>query len=367
MKIGILTVPFNNNYGGFLQAYALSTILKRMGHEVIIINRRRNRSFKQQIKRILSLNTPSQQEKTIGKISVHTQRFISEYLKITPPLYSTCAIKNECRKQHFDCFIVGSDQVWRYKYAKRSIDNFFLGFLSAKDQTPRFSYAASFGVDFQEYPQKELERCAQRLRRFRSISVREASAVDLLEKYFGLQSGSVEVVCDPTLLLSKEDYYKLCVDKGNVSEEKYVFKYILDDSEETEKIQCRVIGSIDLPSRQIKAQTGDITQLEIIAPIEQWLAEIAEAAFVVTDSYHGTVFSILFNRPFVVISNPVRGITRIEHLLRHFHLHDRMIVQDNAEQLSDILNTPIKWDEINKQIISDRTTSLNYIKCSLPS
>lgn len=141
MKIGLLTVPFNNNFGGFLQAYALKLILTSYGHEVIIINRRRNRNltWKGLLKLLLtSLGIIKSQDK---RLSVNTSKFISQYLTPgTPYYYSSKDIKH-CLKYEFDYCIVGSDQVWRYKFAQDSIDDFFFSFL--KDtKVCRMSYGA---------------------------------------------------------------------------------------------------------------------------------------------------------------------------------------------------------------------------------
>lgn len=364
MKIGILTVPFNNNYGGFLQAYALTTVLKRMGHEVVVINRRRNRGRKAKIRAFFLFIIPDKQEKLKEKISVNTQRFVSEYIKLTKPLYSSSAMKRECARQKFDCLIVGSDQVWRYRYAKNSICDYFFGYLEKYNKTPRFSYAASFGVDFQEYPLEYSKQCADYLKKFKAISVREDTAINILKHYFDVPK-DVAVVADPTLLLQPEDYRTLYNIYAPTFQGKYVFRYVLDESDEYKHTLDKIIHSINLPVFTIKAQTGDISQMGVIEPVEKWLAGIAGSSLVITDSYHGTVFSILFNRPFVVLVNPTRGITRIEYLLRHFGLLDRMLTSVENNSADKILSVDINWDVINERINNDRKKSIDFIKYGL--
>lgn len=366
MKIGILTVPFNNNYGGFLQAYALTTVLRRMGHEVVVINRRRNLPLKTIIRKLVTFGIPNKNEKIIRKISVNTEKFVSDNLLVTSPIYSSRALRKECERQRFDCLIVGSDQVWRYKYARKSIEDYFFRFLNSNNDTPRFSYAASFGVDFQEYPVETADRCGKYLKIFRSVSVREESAVALLEKYFSLQKAKAVVVADPTLLLERQDYLQMTSLFAINIETRYLFQYVLDEARETTDVCKKFQDCLGLTGRQIKAQTGDITKLKVIEPVERWLAEIANASFVVTDSYHGTVFSILFNRPFAVVVNSTRGVTRIKHLLNHYQLTERMITA-SAEFIAKTINSPINWTEVNKQIQKDRTFSIEFLRNSLSS
>ena len=367
MKIGILTIPFNNNYGGFLQAYALTTVLRRMGHEVVIINRKRNLPFRTKLRKFVTFGIASRYEKMVKKISVNTDRFIAENLKTTHPLYSTKAIRRECVRQRFDCLIVGSDQVWRYKYAKKSVEDYFFGFLDVSDDTPRFSYAASFGVDIQEYPIKVATYCGKFLKKFRAVSVREESAVALLEKHFFLQRLKAVVVVDPTFLLKQQDYQQLTIRYATETRGDYLFKYVLDETEDTIDICAQFQGKLCLPCQEIKAQTGNSAKQAIIEPVEKWVAEIACAKFVVTDSYHGTIFSILFNRPFVVVTNSTRGLTRIHHLLSHYHLTERMISESSAEVINEAVYNPIDWTSVNKQIIEDRAYSMDFIRRSLPS
>lgn len=365
MKIGILTVPFNNNYGGFLQAYALTTVLKRMGHEVVVINRRRNRSRRAKIRALFSFVIPDKQEKLKEKISVNTQKFVSEHIKLTKPLFSSSAMRREYARQKFDCLIVGSDQVWRYRYARNSICDYFFGFLEKSDNTPRFSYAASFGVDFQEYPTEYLERCANYLKQFKGLSVREETAVNLLNQYFNVSTHNIHVVADPTLLLGTDDYQQLFSEYKSATNDSYTFEYVLDETEDTKCIVQEVIEVLDLPVIQMKAQTGNIENNDVIEPIEKWLSSIAGASYVITDSYHGTVFSILFNRPFVVIVNPTRGITRVEYLLRHFGLSNRMLSVSDSKTISEVMSSSINWFEINKTIALDRENALGFIANNL--
>lgn len=365
MKIGILTVPFNNNYGGFLQAYALKTILAQMGHEVVFINRRRNLApgYRAMFRRFF-INMGvihDEKEEIIKKLSVNTNEFIEQYLQpITEPFYTHKQLKR-CLKLDFDCLIVGSDQVWRYLYAKGSIDDFFFSF--ANNTTPRFSYAASFGTDIMEYPKDKLQLCTELLKSFSGISVREESGITLLNKYMGVDSKQVKVVLDPTFLLNKQEYIQL-FNKYPRKTSPYIFTYVLDESEFIQSVIRDLNQFTNLEILALKAQTGDLTRLEPIAPIEEWLTGIYNADYVITDSFHGMVFSIIFNKPFLVYGNSTRGTTRMKSVLEMFQLENRYI-DDSANAPYDLMTQGIDWNRVNSIISEKKIESLSFLKKQL--
>lgn len=363
MRIGLLTVPFNNNYGGFLQAFALKTILNRMGHEVIIINRRRNRanSLKDRIKRFLikwNLIEDKNAQK-IKELSIYTNQFKQNYLEpITEEYYTTSELK-KCLKLKFDCFVVGSDQVWRYEYARSSITDFYFSFL--KDiKIKRFSYAASFGIDEMDYPQDLLNECKLLLKEFSYISVREDSGIKILINHFGLDSNIVKFVLDPTLLLDSKFYLSLFGDKFKKPDNPYLFTYILDEDEDKLSLIEDIKTYYDLERIDLKAQTGDISKLSPIAYVEEWLANIYYADMIITDSFHGTVFSILFNKPFWIYGNSSRGKSRFTSLLSIFGLEDRYI--ESKINFSDSLfSSKIDWVSVNKKHDRLKNESLFFL------
>lgn len=360
MKVGILTVPFNNNYGGFLQAFALKTVIQDMGHEVIFINRRRNRSqgLKSKIGRILKRwhIISDERQKSIKRISVNTDKFKEEYLSpITDEYYTHNSLK-KCTELGIDCFIVGSDQVWRYQYAVSSIDDFFFSFLDEKN-LKRFSYAASFGTDTLDYPQEKKKQCSELLKKFNAISVRETSGLTIL-KEMGITGA--RVVLDPTLLLDKQYYISNLAGTITLQKERYLLKYILDTTEEKNAVVKDIAAKIGLKIVEIKAQTGNIAELPPLPPIQEWLSLINNAAFVVTDSFHGTVFSILFNIPFLVYGNKDRGFARFHSLLNTFSLESRFI--ESEEDLDKVnIAENIKWQTVNEILQTKREVSYDFL------
>ena len=325
MKIGILTVPFNNNYGGFLQAFALKTVLKKMGHEVVFINRKRNKLQLPLWKIIIGFPLIKFRElrtnRIMKRLSIHTEAFKQRYLTPITTEYYTHNSLRKCLKLGLDAFIVGSDQVWRFRYARESIDDFFFSFLHDL-HIPRFSYAASFGVDDNEYPEEYKELCKKLLTEFDAISVRESSGRDMLVNVFQIDPEKIRIVLDPTLLLSAQEYGYL-FSQYSKQTSSYLCTYILDQTPEKIDFIKGVALFFNLNEIPLKAQTGNIEKIKPIDPVEKWLHTIAESSFVVTDSFHGTVFSIIFNKPFLTIGNNTRGETRLHSLLKLFDLQSR--------------------------------------------
>lgn len=186
MKIGIITLPLHYNYGGCLQAYALQHTIDQMGHKAYILSIR-DKSIKFRIKSILKGITP------IGKFQRKNIRTL---------VLQEWSLQ-ECKKHQLDAIIVGSDQVWRKVYTN---DNYFLGFLSNDNSIKRLAYAASFSVDYMEFEENTRNKYKDFLQKFNAISVREDTAIGLLEKYF-FYSSAVHVL-DPTMLLDVAKYKK---------------------------------------------------------------------------------------------------------------------------------------------------------------
>ncbi len=362
----MLTVPFNNNYGGMLQAFALKTVLAGMGHEVTFINRRRNRPTGLKFKVYGLLVRLHLIEDYLAKrsaaLSVNTDLFKEKYLSpITEPYYTTQELRR-CLKLGFDAFVVGSDQVWRYRYAKDSIDDFFFSFLE-NTGVPRFSYAASFGTEEMDYPDDKKKAVSRLLKEFRGISVREESGKDLLVDCLGVPADAVQVVLDPTLLLSSADYEQLFHSQWDYPGG-YLFTYILDEAVVNSEGISALMKRMDLRRVDMKAQTGDVSKLEVIEPVEKWLSAIYHSDFVITDSFHGTVFSIIFNKPFLTVANPTRGVARLQTLLNKFGLGDRLVFGLDAS-VAELVSKPVDWEEVNERWRGMRLDSMNYLEETL--
>lgn len=375
MKIGILTLPLYYNYGGILQAFALQTYLARAGHEVWVIDRRKKApgrllrlliGAKRAAKKyLLGRPTPPvvySYEREVAaplrRVSRHTLPFVERMLvPRTLPITRRKEMK-QLAKEHFDAFIVGSDQVWRPAYAPYLPDYFF-EFLPARFKGRRIAYAASFGVDAWSLAEKPTRRLAALLARFDAVGVRERSGIALCEHHFGKQA--VEVL-DPTLLLTPADYLEVLsvaeAASGPDAGVRRLWVYVLDLTADKQAAVDRVAAALDLvPSYH---QGAVVKEGKVAAPVTEWLAGLRDADFVFTDSFHGTAFSILFNKPFFVYANPARGTARFSSLLDLFCLQERLI-RASDELTGALLAAPIDWSSVDRRLQGKRDEARAFL------
>lgn len=370
MRICILTQPLHTNYGGLLQAYALQTVLKRMGHEVWTEDRRNNNMqlslrIKKDTRKILSLMLnhvssrfskiyyPTQEH--LNVIRHHTNDFIRQYITVTEPVFT--ANKQLLKHYKFDAYIVGSDQVWRPMYSP-CLTNYFLDF-TKNEIVKRIAYAASFGTDKWEYTKSQTEQCSRLVQQFDAVSVRETSGVELCEKY--LHTHAVQVL-DPTLLLDKEDYIHI----SSGLKKRGLYTYILDENPEKTQIIQTVSKKLKLKPFSVMPQSNfykvgpKLIDQCVYAPVPMWIDGFKNAEFVVTDSFHGTVFSILFNKPFLVIANKNRGVSRFVSLLKLVGLENQLLFSA-ADLTEELITTTIDFNTVNALIASERTKAMNFL------
>jgi len=378
MKIGIITLPFNTNYGGILQAYALQSALKKMRHEAITINRKtEGMSLKMKVlsvgrrifltaagrKNVVIRTWPNRNEDEI--ISQHTNRFIAENIKTTH-LFKSETDFSTLKNQGFDAYVVGSDQVWRPKYSP-AIANHFLGFTNREQNLKRLSYAASFGVDEWEYNEEQTKICSELAAQFNAVSVREDSGIKLCVDHLGVQA--IRVI-DPTLLIAKEEYIGL-VEKDNIPKFKgTLLNYVLDKASEKQKIIHQIEDELHLetfstmPETSFRESGKNKLPQCIFPPVTSWIRGFMDAEFVVTDSFHGTVFSIIFNKPFLAIGNEKRGMSRFVSLLKIFDLEERLVFNNNPD-IRKIIRTTIDFEKINNIIEREKKQATKFLQDSL--
>ena len=370
MKIALLTMTFNNKYGGYLQAYSLMESLKKLGHEPeLLFVQLQNNDFKSSIKKYLKkyvlgyLKPKWNYERYQNTIEKNTNYFSDTYiLPKTKPIYN----KNDFLQYEdkYNAYIIGSDQVWRptmYKY----IDEAFFGFVKNKNAT-LLSYAASFGLDTWEYTDEQTNRFKEQLKRFRAISVREDSGIHLCKRYF---ESEVEHVLDPTMLLSIEEYRNIIVKENEPKSKGELLTYILDETEEKIYLKELISKELDLKIFAVNVKSKDPEEkLEdrIYSTVTSWLRGFDDAKYIVTDSFHGCVFSILFNKPFIVYGNKRRGMSRFDSLLKMFDLEDRLVVTKEDITI-DKIKKEIDWIEVNKKLKKYINDSIEYLKTNLKS
>lgn len=367
MKIAILTLPLHTNYGGILQAYALQTILERMGHDVYVIEKKRKPLSlpiqkmpfvygKRIVKNLIGRKFPLFYEQKINReqpiIRQYTDDFIRKYIHLKQ--YDTFS---DIQPSEYDAFVVGSDQVWRPKYfGVNQIENAYLKFAESWD-IKRLAYAASFGTENWEYTPRQTEKCSRLVKLFNAISVREDSGVGLCKKHWGVDA---QHVLDPTMLLDKQDYINLFEIAHTPKSKGNLLYYVLDETKEKKEILKSIVDEKKLNPFNVKSNSDDINSPiseRIQPPLEQWLRGFYDADFIFTDSFHACVFSILFNKPFIVYGNKNRGMSRFVSLLTMFGLEDTLVTSSSSLSYIDF-----DWQKVNFILSQKRKEAHSFFR-----
>ena len=188
------------------------------------------------------------------------------------------------------------------------------------------------------------------IKKFDAVSVREKSGVDLCNRYLGVDALHV---LDPTMLLEKEDYIDLIIAENEEVFEGNLFCYILDNTKKKDDVIDLIVQSTNLVSFTCMPKLNlSLENVEqdidacVFPSVTRWLKSFMDANMIITDSFHGCVFSIIFNKPFWVIGNKSRGMARFDSLLSVFGLENRMLDINNIVDIDWSL--PIEWDRVNK-------------------
>lgn len=368
-KIGILTLPLNLNYGGIIQAYALLTYISSLGHNVEFINLKIKPSFSFPYKLRNFLYKVYFNKFYIDRIKTTVelpiQKFKDENINPKTSVISSIEKLNNINQYNYSAFIVGSDQVWRFEYSKNFKKTFFLDFIENK-KIKKIAYAASFGINEWVNHNYTVE-IKNLLNKFNKISVREDSAVKICKDIFSVYS---ELNLDPALLLKKEDYINIINKTQPSLKFGNIYTYILDDTQCKNEIIHLAEQNLGLKSFSVNFgnKYKTLPKNEMIkyqhSSVEDWIKGFYQCDFVITDSYHGTIFSILFNKPFIAIGNSNRGLTRFTSLLKLFNLENRFVSTTN--QLDEkLLKSNIDFTSVNKILEDQRLKSFNFIKEAL--
>ena len=377
MKVGIVTLPLHTNYGGILQSYALKTAIESLGHEAIVFDQKNKTWFPTlwkapfiYMKRGLLKAVKGSRGPEVFKeyrirrefpvVAAHLAPFVKG--NISPKLLNGFS---EINVGEYDAFVVGSDQVWRPKYFVGDIENAFLAFTRGYD-VKRIAYAASFGTEDLEYEYTTLEECSKLLAEFDAVSVREASAVTMCSEWFDCDSAVN--VADPVLLLTMKEYSAIAAGTSSRPCKGKVLSYILDKSPAKQVI-------LNLVSRWTSRDVYDasVTPTDrniplpnrVVPPMEEWLSCFEDAEYVVTDSFHGCVLSLIFHKPFLVIGNAHRGMARFLSLLETVGLENRLVQGIDPDDDGEYWLEPIDWDDVDERLKSFRDKSMDYLNIAL--
>ena len=342
MRIGILTFHCAANYGAVLQAYGLQEALKSLGHNVCILDYKPEyltRPYRSWLYREKATLPEKVKEFCRALLVFHTRykrnrlfaRFIKDNLLIRP--YDNIA--------DMEAVITGSDQVWNPVITAGTFDPVFLLKDARKDQI-KMSYAASAGSTsgLGEYINKENRNLLQR---FDSISVREQQLYGFLETQ-GIKADSV--VLDPTLLAGAETFDGL-TDRILAPRKPYLLLFTLCHDKRARELAVKIAHKKGLRLIEMISMDESPLSKEIIATasVTRFLSLIRFADFVVTGSFHGTAFSLLFNRPFVSVSSDMSAGQRAASLLKSIGLGERFILLNDIEKMPE---SDIDYTEANK-------------------
>lgn len=361
MKIGILTFHSAHNYGAVLQAYGTQEYLRSQGHDAEIIDYRPHyieENYKLvNLNRIFGKNIFTSLKKIVSEILCLKKTFKrrSAFEKfIEEKFYLSEKISNSKIPDSYDAYIFGSDQIWNPKIT-RGFDGIFFGDFAIKEHSRKIAYAASMEAIELTDEQKAFFRRV--LSHMDSIGVRESHLKELLQP---LTSKTIHTVLDPTLLLDSHAWEHI-LKKPN-EEKKYVVVYQVRNNTETLKIAHSIaqeIGGIvvELVSKVTYKNKENRYQS---ASVEDFLGWIKHAACVVTTSFHGTVFSIIFERPFYTVKLSDGADSRSGSLLESLNLSERLISPQDRPAFSTI-----DYSDTTKKMKIIRETSASFLRDAL--
>jgi len=336
MKIGTITFHWANNYGAVLQAYALQQFLKNNGYDTEIIDYKPARLYFREIIRDVIYNRSNLSKRR------KLRKFVKNHVRISNKV---AYLSNKVSKiSEYDVIICGSDQIWNEWFLFNAEKNpclvYYLG--TVGKAAKRISYAASFGTNVLMEQTKTLIQPI--LEGFSGISVRENTAVEILKDINILAIR----VCDPTLLLRGEDYRSIFAD--TVVRKRSVFPFVLHKNQDAAN---EIV-------RYVKRHFNDDLNTEPSLSVYEWLKSIDSCDIVVTNSFHATVFSILFHKNFIVL--PVDGKDmndRIITLLDSVGLSSHFCMDKEAVERCII--DKIDWKSIDKYINEIKVASSRWL------
>ena len=211
---------------------------------------------------------------------------------------------------------------------------------------------------------EETEICKQLVREFKAVSVREHSGIQICREVFGVEAVQMP---DPTLLLEPEDYNRLITHwKTRNHPAPFIATYLLDKSEEKQALTQSLGQATGFYPQTLTYLPGAGKLADRIPlSVPQWLRFIRDSEFVLTDSFHGCVFSIIYNKPFICLGNEARGSARFDSLLGTFGLQERLVTNPTTEQVMQLMQRPIDWEKVNTIRQAEQERAFEFLRSSL--
>lgn len=344
--VGIIGVWPGLNYGSVLTYYALQKSLRNMGLSPLMIDKPGASGGDQEMR------------------ESHSRRFARQHFEISKS-YSLrdLGILN----RHCDSFIIGSDQVWNYGISKNFGKAFYLDFV--RDDKKRIAYASSFGhkVDFAPPAQRAAISCL--MQKFDAISVREDDGVEICRDIYHVKATQV---LDPVFLLETEHYARLAYESQRKYPREYLLAYLLDATEEKKKLLLAIAGHLRLEplilldgfnhNAEKNRKFLDMDKNIFANPeVVDWLGCFKNAAYVLTDSFHGMSFSILFKKQFLAVMNKGRGFSRFQSLGRLLDLNERLVGNPLEAIKNRLYERYIDYAQVDQRLNKKKELSLNWL------
>ncbi len=353
--VGILTEELGANYGGLLQAYAMQQVVSSCGFTPYTLNHTTPPPIIRRVRQYLAhaawrchIIPPLPLPK---RVALQAGRdFTNDFIN-TIPADTESQWQSHMERIPFHALIVGSDQVWNPAGKRRPMPFFYLERAPLELRQKSIAYAASFGEDFPLYHPNDEESCSRLLRDFKAVSTREHSGTELCRK----RGVSATQMPDPTLLLTREHYDELIGSPGVLEQGKRILHtYLLDAKPDVHGVAAQL---------HMKVET--VSEERAPIAVREWLRRIRDCSAMITDSFHGCVFAIIFNRPFVCLGNAARGEARFRSLLYTFGLSERHPEEYNTASAVRLLNTPIDWYRVNAILASERQRGMDFLNHNL--
>ena len=339
MKALILTHPIGTNYGGILQCYALQTVLKKKGYDVEIINLKPHTPiYKRVLKDLISFLGGS---RYVNAKYSNMYHFVRKNFILTNVFYSGEEIRKYIKKNDFDVVFVGSDQVWKKEFAVKYGYTYFLDFVPV--DVKKVAYAVSLGTNSWKYDKLQTEKIKKYVSSYKGFSVRESDAVEVCKNNLEIIPTHV---LDPTMLLDTSDYTSLL--SSRPTSKKYIFVYWLWNKEQINKTVSEIKRKTDYEIIELSMLEGTN-----FMSVEDWISHIKYAEIVITDSFHGCVFSLLFNKTVsYVFSNHIFDNRRAS-LFSMFDIDSKKIFSEKDEEYKKINALLEKYRKVSNAFIDD--------------
>lgn len=341
--VGIVGWWYYYNYGSILTYYALNRALLEMGYTSLMIHHTNNG------------------EKMSRLTNAFPENFIKKHCSI-----SHFYTDEDMRLLNTRCkaFISGSDQLWNPLCEDAAGKEFFLDFVD--DEHLKLSYASSLGnsVTASDEFKRKYAPLAQR---FDAVSVREETGIEGCKNIYGVNAVKV---CDPVFLCEKEEFMKLAGNSGlELKNESYLLSFILDPDENKRKViqekakelNLKYINLVDLTDAGEKAKRLGLENTKPFASVEDFMNYFVHASYIITDSFHGTCFSIIHNKEFISIANYGRGEKRVGELLKWLGVEGR-IMYSTEKSVTEFVPKPINYDVVNKRIYEARKSARDWLE-----